>query len=433
MNGAGGYGKRRLLVVAVCFAAVVFDGYDLVVYGATVPSLLDYRPWHMDPGMAGAIGSYALAGMLVGALLSGVVTDLIGRRRMMLASVSLFSVFMGACAVAPSPELFGVFRALAGIGLGGVLPTAVALTVEFAPTNRRNVTIALMNSGYSVGAILASVLAIALLRPAGFGVLYAIGAVPLVILVPVAWRWMPESPAYLAAKGDWEQARSLAERFGLPEPQTAETPQHGGVRKLFRTPHLGLLLAFSVACLVGQILCYGLNTWLPEIMRNAGYPLGSSLQLLLALSMGAIVGALVLCAFADRVGGKPILILGFCIAVVSLLLLSTDPPRWLLYVGVALAGVGSNGTMIVLNGYSATRFDADVRGSALGTMMGIGKVGGVLAPLIGGWVVGAGLGMSWSFYVFVIPAAIGVLAVLFDRRRRAPAAVVIPEREGVLK
>ncbi|MEB3366409.1 MFS transporter [Saccharopolyspora mangrovi] len=411
--------RRGLWVVAICFTAVVFDGYDLIVYGATLPSILAYEEWHMTPVLAGVIGSYALAGMLVGTLLCGLVTDLIGRRRMMLASIVWFSLFMGACAVAPNAQVFGLFRLLAGIGLGGVLPTAVALTVEFAPKDRRNFFNAMTCSGYSIGAILASLLAIALVQDYGFRVMYAIGTLPLVLLVPLAWKVLPESVEYLAAKGKTAEAHKVAERFGLPVSESATDPDTRttakGVLRLFRPPYVALLMVFAVACLIGQLLTYGLNTWLPQIMRTAGYPLGPALQFLVALSLGAIVGALVLSALADRVGGRIVLIGGFAIAVVSLLLMSMNPPTAALYLAVALAGVGANGTMVVLNGYAATQFAADVRASALGVMMGIGKLGAVLGPLVGGWVMAANVGVEWSFYAFLLPAAVGVVTMFFDR------------------
>lgn len=420
--------QRGRWVVAICFTAVVFDGYDLIVYGATLPSILAYKQWHMTPLLAGAIGSYAMVGMLVGTLLCGIITDLIGRRRMVLASIAWFSLFMGACAIAPDAQVFGAFRLLAGIGLGGVLPTAVALTVEFAPKDRRNFFNAMTCSGYSIGAIIASLLAIALLQDYGFRVMYAIGMLPLVLMVPLAWKILPESVEYLMAKGRTDEARRVAERFGLPVTMSASEPKGPttakGVFRLFRPPYVALLMVFAMACLIGQMLTYGLNTWLPQIMRTAGYPLGSALQFLVALSLGAIVGALVLSTVADRIGGRIVLIGGFLTAVLSLLLMSMNPPTAVLYLAVALAGVGANGTMVVLNGYAATRFAADVRASALGVMMGIGKLGAVLGPLAGGWVMAAHMGVEWSFYVFLIPAAVGVVVMFFDRGARTQPGTV---------
>ncbi|MGH3586144.1 MAG: MFS transporter [Pseudonocardia sp.] len=129
--------RPALVVVAVCFLTIVFDGYDLIVYGSVVPSLLAEPGWGIGPAQAGAIGSYALVGMLIGALGAGAVTDRIGRRRIVLVGIAWFSVAMGLCALATSPELLGLFRFLAGLGLGGVLPSAITLTVEYAPRGRR--------------------------------------------------------------------------------------------------------------------------------------------------------------------------------------------------------------------------------------------------------------------------------------------------------
>ncbi|MFD1548063.1 MFS transporter, partial [Nonomuraea guangzhouensis] len=113
---------NSLPVVAICFASIVFDGYDLIVYGSVVPSLLAEPSWNLTPAQVGAIGSYALMGMLIGALVAGVITDIVGRRKIVIASVAWFSIAMILCALAPSPELLGLFRFVAGLGLGGVVP-----------------------------------------------------------------------------------------------------------------------------------------------------------------------------------------------------------------------------------------------------------------------------------------------------------------------
>ena len=133
-------------VIALCWVTIIFDGYDLIVYGAVVPSLLEYEPWSLSPEQAGHIGSYALFGMLIGALIAGTITDLVGRRKIILFCIAWFSLAMGLCAIAPTPELFGLFRFIAGLGLGGVVPTASAITIEYAPPERRKFLYALMFS-----------------------------------------------------------------------------------------------------------------------------------------------------------------------------------------------------------------------------------------------------------------------------------------------
>ncbi|NKQ54011.1 aromatic acid/H+ symport family MFS transporter [Amycolatopsis sp. K13G38] len=411
--------RSGTVVAAICCLAVIFDGYDLSVFATTIPSLLDYKAWHLDAAGAGVIASYAFMGMLVGTLICGFATDLLGRRKMLMASMSWFSVFMVACAVAPNVELFGLFRFLSGVGLGGLLPTALALSVEFAPRDHRNLVNALVSSGFSVGTIGASLLGLVVLESFGFRPMFAFGVLPLVVLVPLAYFLLPESVAFLAAKGRLEEAKRVARQYGLDEPVARErsVEQRAGLRDLFRPPLLTMAIVFAVTTFIGQLFIYGLSTWLPQIMRSAGYPLGSALSFLATMSLGAIAGAAAMSWFADRAGPRPVAMWGFAIGVVSLVTMSAGPPTFVLYIAVALAGVGANGTSVILNGFIATWFPAANRATALGTIMTVARLGGITGPIVGGLIVSADVGVRWSFYVFVIPAAIGIALVLLLPRR----------------
>lgn len=419
--------RSGTLVAVICCCAVVFDGYDMSVFGTTIPALLGYQPWSLDVAQLGVIASYALVGMLVGTLLCGFATDLLGRRLMLMVSLSWFSVFMIGCALAPSSELFGLFRFLVGIGLGGLLPTAIALSVEFAPRHRRNLFNALVNSGFSVGTIIAALLGAVVIGEYGFRPMYAVGALPLVVLVPVAWMVLPESVDFLVSKGRMRQAREVAVSYGLPVPAFAAREndsvlaRRAGsrvvVRELFRRPLLTSALVFGLATLITQLFIYGLNTWLPQIMRLAGYPLGSALTFLAMMSVGAIIGAGVMSWFADRVGPRRVALCGFVLGVIALVTMSLGPPTAVLYLAVVLAGVGGNGTAVTLHGYIAIWFPAAIRASALGSIMSVARFGGIVGPIIGGLVLAAGMPMQWNFYVFLLPAAAGVLVVLMLPRR----------------
>lgn len=431
-TGTRSGGRASLWVVAICFATIVFDGYDLIVYGAVVPSLLEYGPWGLTPPEAGAIGSYALVGMLIGALVVGTVTDIFGRRKIMLFCISWFSVAMGLCALAPTPELFGLFRFVAGLGLGGVIPTAIALTVEYSPPGRRNLNNALMFSGYSVGGILSALLAIALVPAFGWRVMFWIGLAPLVLIVPLAYRFLPESVGFLLAKGRREEALEYARRFDLPidlatdvaQEAAGETPTSSGglgvLSRLFSRGYVAATLLFWAASFIGLLLVYGLNTWLPQLMREAGYPLGSALTFLLVLNLGAIFGAISASFFADRFGSKPVTGLAFLAAAVSIYFLSFQLPSLALYALVAVAGFGTIGTQILVNAYVATYYPAGNRATALGWSLGVGRLGAILGPAFGGIVLASGLGFEWNFYAFAIPALAGALVVLFVPR--TPAA-----------
>ncbi|RZL78732.1 MAG: MFS transporter [Rhodococcus sp. (in: high G+C Gram-positive bacteria)] len=407
-------------IVALCFVIIVYDGYDLVVYGATVPSLLAYEPWHLTAGQIGVIGSYALVGMLLGALLSGWLASRIGARAIILGSLISFSVLMGLTALAPNPEVFGMLRFLGGLGLGGVVPTAIALTVEYSPPTRRQFNNALMYSGYSVGGMLAALAALALLPENSFRLMYALGLLPLVTIVPLVWRYLPESAAFLVGKGRVDEARALADKFGIDVPAPAAGPASTGtMSSLVTGPRRIPLLLLVVASFCGLLLVYGINTWLPNIMRQAGYSLGSSLSFLLVLNLGAIVGALLASRAADRFGSKPVTITSFLLAVVSILALGTGLPLSAAMAVVAVAGLGTVGTQILVNGYVATYFGENERTAALGLSLGLGRVGAIFGPILGGWIASSALGVEWNFYTFAAFAALGCLAVALVSRSAA--------------
>ncbi|MFH5823700.1 MFS transporter [Georgenia sp. AZ-5] len=423
--------RRGLVVVALAFFAIVLDGYDLMIYGAMVPALLEHPDWDLTPTDVGLIGSYATFGMLVGALGVGALTDIFGRRKIIIASIVWFSAATAATALAPTPELFGLFRLIAGIGLGGVMPTAIALTVEYAPRGKQQFYNAMMFVGYSFGGVFAALAALALLQDHGFRVLLWIGAAPAVVLVPLVYLLLPESMSFLAAKGRVREAEELAHRYGV-EPETSapagEPRGSHAVRFLLRAGNRGPLVLFSVASFAGLLLVYGLNTWLPQIMRSAGYPLGSSISFLLVLNLGAIVGSVGAAVLADRVGSKVAVSLCFVAAALTLVSLSLQPPAALLYLFVAVAGLGSIGTQILVNGYAAAYFPARVRGTAVGITLGVGRVGAVVAPLMVGLIMESDLGFEWNFYAFLLPALVGLAMIVLVPRRAAAAAE--PERVG---
>jgi AAHS family benzoate transporter-like MFS transporter len=142
--------RTSIWIVALCFATVMVDGYDLIVYGAVAPSLLEYSGWSLTPEQVRFIGSSALVALLIVNLVSGPVCDRIGRRKVTMFCIASFSIAMWLCAIVPIPELFGVLHFLAGLGLGESIPTVSALVIEYSPLKRRSFAYALMFIGYPV-------------------------------------------------------------------------------------------------------------------------------------------------------------------------------------------------------------------------------------------------------------------------------------------
>lgn len=210
--------RSVLWVVSLATIAIVFDGYDLVVYGTVLPTLLDdpSQLGPLTPATAGALGSYALIGVMIGALLAGAVGDRVGRRRMMLFNIIWFSVGMGATALATNLTSFGILRFVTGIGIGGLVATAGAMVAEFAPPAKKNLFNAIVYSGVPAGGVLAAILAMVLADHVGWRGLFWVGALPLVTLLPLALLRMPESPQWLATRGRLADTEAVSARTGIP-------------------------------------------------------------------------------------------------------------------------------------------------------------------------------------------------------------------------
>ncbi|WP_427130483.1 MFS transporter [Pseudarthrobacter sp. S9] len=433
-------------VMAIAAAALLFDGYDLVVYGTVVSSLLrdPTQLGALDAAQAGALGSYALMGVMVGALTAGAVGDFLGRRKLMLINIVWFSLGMAFTSMATSVPVFGLLRFLTGIGVGALVATAGAVVAEFAPAGKRNFYNAIVYSGVPAGGLLASLLAIVLGGVTDWRGLFLIGALPLVILFPLAYLKLPESPRWILARGRTEQALLLSMKTGIPledgesdgaavsiasrasaNPPAAVSKDgrpFAGFAALasgnYRTPTI--LLGLMSFC--GLLLTYGLNTWLPEIMGQHGYGKTYSLTFLLALNAGAVIGGLVASRSADRFGPRAVVATTFVIATAALILLTFEFPFPVLLIAVAFAGVGSLGTQVLVYGFVSNYYPTPARAAGVAWCAGFGRLGGIVGPLVGGFLISAHAPSNVAFVVFAAVALAGGLVTVFVRRHRTALA-----------
>jgi AAHS family benzoate transporter-like MFS transporter len=311
-----------------------------------------------------------------------------------------------------------MMRFMTGLGVGALVATTGALVSEFAPKGKKNLCNAITYSGVPLGSLLAAMLAIVLLEHIGWRGMFLIGALPLFTLLPLAYFNMPESVAWLAARGRLEEARAISERTGV-EIQEAVPAAAGGAASvsadkagfagLFRPPYLFPTIVLGLMSATGLVLVYSLNTWLPELMLRAGFNAKGSLSFLLVLNGGAVIGALAGSRVADQFGPKPVVAACFGIGAVSIALLTLSLPLAALLTIVAIVGLGTSGTQTLIYGFVANYYRTNVRGAGVAWCAGFGRLGGVAGPLLGGFLIGAGLALDSIFYVL---AGIGVLGLL---------------------
>jgi AAHS family benzoate transporter-like MFS transporter len=333
---------------------------------------------------------------------------------------------MGFAAMAPSPDMFGLFRFLGGIALGGVIPTASALTIEYSPVERRSLMYAVMYTGYPVGGLLGALLSMYFLQDFGWRFLFWLGAVP-ILLVPFILTYLPESISFLLAKNRREEAEQIAARYNIPldtigayQPDQANEGKgkFASVAALFAKQNIRATICFWIAFFMGLLMIYGLSTWLPKMMKEAGYPLGSSLGFLFMLNLSAAVGALLAGRAADRWGSQKIISISYLLAGVSMALLSVKSSMPVVYALVGLAGFGTIGTTLIMNAYISKYFSADNRATALGWAIGFGRIGAISGPVLIGLFMSWNMGPSWNFYTFAIAGIIASVMVLFIPKHR---------------
>lgn len=398
---ASRFSKGSAAAVLVCWLLVVFDGYDLIVYGTVQSSLISETGWGLSKAIAGTIGSMAFLGMMIGAIFAGRMADSWGRRRTILGCAVIFSIFTILCAFAPNAAVFGALRLLAGIGLGGLVPSANALVAELVPAKWRSTIATLMMSGVPIGGSIAALVGIQLIPAFGWESMFLVGVLALVIVVPLGLKYLPETLAPVSAAAGKPTRKETGTGRTITEPS--------GFKSLLRAPYLGVSVLFALATIATLFAWYGLGTWLPNLMQLAGYNLGSALTFALALNLGAVAGSVITAWAGTRFGPIPTAIAAAAVAAAALVALVTGPPVGVVYGMLVLAGVGTHGTQCLIIAAVASHYPGHLRGTALGWALGTGRIGAVAAPQVGGLLLAAGLGVNSNFLAFAGAAAVAAV------------------------
>lgn len=416
------FNKFHWKVLFWCTLIIIFDGYDLVIYGVVLPLLMDQ--WNLNPYVAGLLGSSALFGMMFGAMGFGMLSDKWGRKKVILMCVVLFSLTTVINGFATNAWQFGILRFIAGLGIGGVMPNVVSLMSEYSPARKRSTLVALMFSGYAVGGMMSAGLGIWIVPNFGWEIMFYLAIVPM-LLLPLMIKYLPESVAFLMAQKREGEARdvlcnvapfkAINEQDILVVPPTTESK--APVLELFRGGRALSTLMFWVAFFNCLLMVYALGSWLPKLMSAAGYPLDSSLMFLMVLNIGAIVGAVGGGWLADRFSLRSVLVSFFILGSGSLITLGYENPMWFLYTLMGIAGATTIGSQILLYAYVAQYYPTSIRSTGLGWASGIGRNGAIVGPMLGGTLLALALPHQVNFLALAIPGAIATVAIALVGRR----------------
>ena len=411
------FGSFQWRVVGLCALLLIVDGYDVFVAGTVLPTLM--ADWGLSKPEAGALQAWALFGMMFGALVFGPLADRIGRKKGIAISFLLFTVSTLLTGFASSPGEFKAFRFVAGLGCGGLMPNAVALMNEYAPKRLRGTMVALMFSGYSVGGMVAAALGVSMIPAFGWKPMFFMAAVPLLMLPLILWK-LPESLGFLIRQGRQQQAKQIYARIDpaarLSGNDTLVFTESKGtsasVFELFRHGRALSTAMLWIAFFCCLLLVYLLSSWLPKVLQEAGYAEKASLLSLFSLNFGGMVGAIAGGWLGDRFGLPKIVVGFFVAAALSIALIGFSLPAAFLFLMVFVAGAATIGTQILLYASVAQLYNLSVRSTGLGWASGVGRIGAIVGPTLGGMLLAIELPLQENFLIFSVPAAISALAML---------------------
>lgn len=424
-------GVSQWAILILCGLCMVLDGFDVQAMGYVAPALL--QAWSVDKASLGPVFGAGLFGLLIGSLAFSVLADRFGRRPILIASTFFFSICMLVTPLASDVQQLLVIRFITGLGLGAIMPNAMALCGEFSPQRSRVFIMMLISCGFTVGAMLGGVVAAALIPSFGWqSVFYVGGVVPLVIAIAML-KFLPESIQFQVLKGVDRQKTMAVLRRILPgknipadaELLVTETNKAGvPVVALFSDGRkLGTITLWAISFL-NLIALYFLSNWLPTITKLAGLSLEKAVLVGATLQLGGTLGTIAMGWLIDRLGFRRILVPCFVVAACAIAFIGHSASSIaLLFAVVFVTGFAVVGGQPAINAMAANYYPTTLRTTGVGWCLGIGRIGSVVGPVIGGELIRLNWSQADLFHVVALPSVVIVLILLFGTRtERMPGA-----------
>ena len=403
------------------------EGYDMQVTSYAAPAII--KAWHLTNAYFGPVFGFGLFGYLLGGTTLGHLGDRFGRKNVIIGGSLLFGIFTFAAAYATSLTGLLVLRFLAGVGIGASIPAAIALTVEYAPGNLKARIISLLFLGYTLGGTLGGFVAARLIPAFGWPAVFKIGGIaPILLAILVAFT-LPESVRFLALRKDRpDQVRSILRRLThdltLDESSdfvVTEERHHGlPVKHLFTNGRATITVLLWIAFASSLLGHFFLTSWLPTILAGAAVPLTYAIVSGALLQGGGGIGGLLICWLSDK-KSMLFIAIAFCLASPLIILIPRVRGSSLLVLAF-LVGFFLVGGQIGLNSIAGTIYPTDIRATGAGWALGIGRIGSILGPVLGGVLISAHLPLRLLFIytalvVLVCAVMISVLWKITQTRR----------------
>lgn len=398
--------------------AMIFDGYTYMIVPYTMKTI--QLEWGLSAFQTSTLSSWSLIGIVAGAVVSGVLSDKIGRKKTLVFSIVIYSVFTVPIFFAPGFLFFAVLSVLAGLGLGACVPVVTTLFSETTPTKQRSIFVTFGLAWMIAGWFLAGVVATAVTQSLGWRYCYLIGIVPFIYAI-ILYFVMPESPHWLISKGRRAEAvRVLARIEKMATGKTSAwnpdnilappRPKLSGPRALFSKKFARVTAGIWLAYFMGSFVLYGINAWLPTIMREKG-----AISIAIFSNLAALAANITTGFIAESIGRRMNLLMIFfveAVAVVLLTLALQAAAMGLLFAAALLIGFTINYALTSINPLMAEAYPTEFRNTGVALGQAFGRLGAIIAPVIGGLLIRPEAGDYRLLALFAIPALIGALSVI---------------------
>lgn len=420
------FGAFQVGITVLCGLVAMLDGFDTQSIAYVAPRIAE--DWGLAASAFGPIFGAGLLGLTIGAFVLSSAADRYGRKVIILLSVAVFGVFALLTARARTIDELLALRLLTGIGLGGAMPNIIALTNEYAPARYKATLVTVMFCGFPLGSTIGGLVTAPLIADHGWSWVFLVGgAMPLALLPVLAWL-LPESARFLALRPGREPRIAAILRRGAPD-LTVEAfvasvrAESGGdaprfpVAALFAEGRAGRTLLVWTAFFMNLLVMYFLVNWLPSLLKTLGMPLKTAILSTALLNLGGVIGGVVLGRLIDRRDPYLILSAAYFAAAIFIAVIALAGPNTVLLLAAATAcGFGVSGAQIGLNAVTANAYPTAVRSTGIGWALGVGRIGSILGPTIGGALLAIGWTPQALLLAAIVPALAAAAAVFALRR-----------------
>ncbi|MGQ7932280.1 MFS transporter [Paraburkholderia sp. D1E] len=427
--------RFQVAIMMLCALVAMLDGFDTQTIAFVAPAII--KDWHVAPSAFGAVFGAGLLGGLLGAIIFGVVSDRLGRKPVLLGTVLLFSVASLLTPLCNSLPSLTAIRFITGLGLGGALPCFVSLTSEYAPRRLRSTLVTTMFCGFPLGAVIGGLVSAHLIPAFGWPSVFVVGGVLPLFTIPLLAAFAPESAHFLELRRDHAAIARVLRHMRSEFDWSGQLPNLGygtgvPVVNLFREGRAPGTILLWITLFLSLLLTYFLVNWVPIVAERNGLGIASAVRAASMLNFGSIFGCIVLGRIGDRFGMARVVGCAFALGAVAIALLGVAGDSALLLGTIAFfAGFFSLGAQVCTVAMCAGFYDTFFRATGIGWSMGVGRLGAIVGPVLGGLLLGAGMAPSTIFLVIgsaSIGAAITSFAigrfVLRGRRLRSEEAPV---------